>query len=358
MIVWLAAAHAATPADCHVYLHGEELVTRADPEGGAFGVADAGGLALVRATDPDATELGFGWEAFNVAVDSAMRDRTSSYDVVVVVHTGELADQFDAASAFHATWDNADVSGIGDNYTVDADTPIRAALWMNQVDYWTDPVYSGWVFAQELGHQWLAFVDFRDDAGVVSHELLDEGQAHWSWFLDTGNSPMNGNAWIDHGDGTFSTDPTRAPSFSPLDLYLMGLIDADDVPPFFYVDDADGYGRHRGSTPEFLLGDAPFTVSGTRVDVGIEQIIDVEGVRRPGPGDAQTHFRLLPAFVLAPGEVVDDATIDAVWARLDEWATAWADMTGDRSSVEFVVDDGRELPPLPTSPAAVPEAAW
>ena len=48
------------------------------------------------------------------------------------------------------------------------------------------------VLGQEVGHRWLAFLEFRDRNGQRSQALLGRGLAHWSFFFDSDASVMEG----------------------------------------------------------------------------------------------------------------------------------------------------------------------
>ena len=91
------------------------------------------------------------------------------------------------------------------------------------------------ILGEEAGHRWSAFVRF-DDAGMCSTELLGRAEAHWSFFLDSDASDLEGNSWVDNMDGSFTTDEASE-RFSPLDQYLMGVRPDSQVDPFFFVDD-------------------------------------------------------------------------------------------------------------------------
>ena len=91
------------------------------------------------------------------------------------------------------------------------------------------------VLGQEVGHRWLAYVEFRDRTGARSKSLLGRDDAHWSFFFDSDASVMEGNDIEDQGGGQFRTvDAVKR--FSRLDQYSMGLIPAGSVPTFFYVE--------------------------------------------------------------------------------------------------------------------------
>ena len=61
------------------------------------------------------------------------------------------------------------------------------------------------VLGQEVGHRWLAFLEFRNHTGARSEALLGRDQAHWSFFIDSDASVMEGNDIEDLGGGSFRT---------------------------------------------------------------------------------------------------------------------------------------------------------
>jgi len=75
-------------------------------------------------------------------------------------------------------------------------------------------------------------------------QLLGRDQAHWSFFLDSDASVMEGNDIEDKGGGRFETVGI-AHGFSALDQYGMGLRAAAEVPPFFYVEAPDDFRPNR-----------------------------------------------------------------------------------------------------------------
>src|SRR5205823_3527536 len=61
------------------------------------------------------------------------------------------------------------------------------------------------VLGQETGHRWLAFMKFRDHNRQTSNALLGRDLAHWSFFLNSDASVMEGNRIQDLGGGSFRT---------------------------------------------------------------------------------------------------------------------------------------------------------
>ena len=87
------------------------------------------------------------------------------------------------------------------------------------------------VLGQEVGHRWLAFLEFRDHTGARSEALLGRDQAHWSFFFDSDASVMEGNDIEDLGGGSFRTTGA-VQRYSRLDQYAMGLVPRVRSPPF------------------------------------------------------------------------------------------------------------------------------
>ncbi len=368
----IAAAH-ATPAlesvalekqiPASVVIYAEDVLPSPPsppPEDSSFGSVDVGDMVVVR-PQGNALQEGFTYGALNDGMVAALDGRETEYDFILALNTSRLPTQFTGAAAFYLGYNNEDHEGTGTGVRISPTMPVKAVLWMNTLDYWEGrPEYSAWVFGQELGHHWLAFpkVDFDDGEGEL-YTLLGRDASHWSYWMDTTNSPAEGNKWTDNGDGTFTTDLDFEPAFSQLDMYMMGLLHADEVDPWFYIEPDDTYGRSPGSAPEWLYGNQPLVVSGTRVEVTLDDVITVEGPRLPTPDTSQKDFRILTMLVLTQNEVLTDEIVAQVAARQSEWGTAWSQLSGDRSNVLFSIEDeGRSAPPLPDTVALVPRGAW
>lgn len=171
------------------------------------------------------------------------------------------------------------------------------------------------LLGQESGHRWLAFTKFFDANRLTSGELLGRDDAHWSFFLDSDASVMEGNDIEALGGGTFRT-AGAVQRYSPLDQYIMGLIPPEQVPPFFYVESPVNVApeRDRSSSPQVGV-----TFSGTRRDVLIEDVLSAMGPRVPSSVDAQKTWRQAWIFLTQRGSTPSAADI----ARIDTWRTAW-----------------------------------
>ena len=109
------------------------------------------------------------------------------------------------AFAFESTVKNA-IQGIGveefDNAAeFGSQGTLESVLNMDRVaKYGDDPTAkilgensSLAVLAHESGHRWLAQLLFSDGRGGVSDQLLGRQRSHWSFFMDTDASVMEGN---------------------------------------------------------------------------------------------------------------------------------------------------------------------
>ena len=204
---------------------------------------------------------------------------------------------------------------------------LKSFLTMKSLKVWEDdPLENTFgpatstlsVLAHEFGHTWIAFID--------PPVLLTRDQAHWNFFLHTNGSLLGGNDIQDNGDGTFIT---LAPKdiYSPLDLYLMGLLKPEDVPPTFLVTDPHDldipppYDQQVVSTDDlqhlYSLGDVSFR--GDKQEIRIEDIISINGQRIPDAGSSQKDFRT--AFILlamgeegpTPDEIDKVETVRLYW---------------------------------------------
>jgi hypothetical protein len=168
------------------------------------------------------------------------------------------------------------------------------------------------VMGQEVGHLWLAYMQFRDHTGATSNALLGRDLAHWSFFLNTDASVMEGNQIQDLGGGSFQTvDAVRR--YSALDQYAMGLLGAGDVPSFFYVENPVTT-KTPGSAPQIGV-----TLTGTRRDVLITDVVAVEGPRLPSVADSPRTHRQAFVYIVGNGRTPDPTQI----AKLDKIRQQW-----------------------------------
>ena len=173
------------------------------------------------------------------------------------------------------------------------------------------------VLGQEVGHRWLAYVDFRDRTGARSDALLGRDLAHWSFFFDSDASVMEGNDIEDQGGGQFRTvDAVKR--YSRLDQYMMGLIPPSLVPTFFYVESPSS-NKQRGDAPQIGI-----SFTGTRRDVLIDDVIAINGARVPSSDVAPHTFRQAFIYIVSNGRTADSALV----AKLDRIRSQWETFFG------------------------------
>lgn len=164
------------------------------------------------------------------------------------------------------------------------------------------------VMGQENGHRWLAYTKVLIN-GVKTNDLLGRGLGHWSFYMDSDASVMEGNDIRDNGNGTFTTVGANE-TYSKLDQYMMGLLAPGGVPPFFFV---SGGFTDPGRPPQTGVG-----FSGTRVNVTVQQIIQAVGARVPSSSAAQKKFK--EAFILF-SKTTTPRQVDL--DKIDHIRTAW-----------------------------------
>jgi hypothetical protein len=252
------------------------------------------------------------------------RSHGDNFDQLVIwTDTPLIVDAF----AYEALVKN-EVSGIGvDTYDLAGDFGsggrLRSMVVMDWLGKYPDSPTQKFLgenntlslMGQEVGHRWLAFLEFRDRAGQRSDVLLGRDLAHWSFFFDSDASLMEGNDIEDLGGGSFRT-VGAVQRYSLLDQYAMGLVPDTAVPPFFYVEAPVNLSatRTRESAPEVGV-----TFNGTRRDVLIQDIIAVNGPRTPGVADSPKVQRQGFIYISTGGRTADPGQI----SKLDQIRRAW-----------------------------------
>jgi len=131
----------------------------------------------------------------------------------------------------------------------------------------------------ELVHQWSAY--------LPTSLGISDG-THFRHNTSVG-SLVGGQQWIANGDGSYTIDfeegRNGATHASPLDLYLMGLVEPSAVPPVLMYDPTV-------QPPKSMFN--PVVAANEVLDtVTIEEIIAATGgARSPGPAAAQRDFRI------------------------------------------------------------------
>lgn len=210
-----------------------------------------------------------------------------------------------------------------------------------------------YIMGQEFGHQWLAHSYFANAQGIRSNRMLGNECSHWSFYLHTGNSPMEGLPWVDNGDGTFTAETkpffqNRAYDFeySDLELYLMGFLPGERVAPFFLIEVPENARCTLGQEPNQpcpapsnrAAGPAfeRITVPGRKVEITLRDVVAADGPRVPGFGEAPTAFNVSFILLKAPGETLSGQQRARINALVEQAVSSWDRVTRGLSGLTNV----------------------
>ena len=187
--------------------------------------------------------------------------------------------------------------------------------------------------AHEMGHRWAAFVSAK-----VGDETIPLGPVHWARGLEarvafpyrrpTEASIMGGGVWQDNFDGTYTQldDDYYVPAtgWSYLDLCLMGLISAAEVPDFFILRNLVPAGKDANGHPMFKAD---------RTKVTIQDVVAAEGPRLPGVDKSQREFNTGFVIIVQHGEKPSAELIERAEGIRNQWIEYFSITTGHRASM-------------------------
>ena len=186
----------------------------------------------------------------------------------------------------------------------------------------------------EFGHRWGAYV-----TAMVGGKSVRLGPwPHWAlglqapvafpYSLPAEASTLGGALWQPNADGTYTR--VRAGFFVPasgysyLDLYLMGLARASEVPDFFLLNNLVQVGEHANGRAVFKAD---------RTNISVRDVIAAEGPRLPDADHSQRAFNT--GFVV----MVEHRRRPSAKLLLEaegirrQWIAYWDTVTGQRSSM-------------------------
>jgi hypothetical protein len=190
--------------------------------------------------------------------------------------------------------------------------------------------------AHEMGHRWAAFV-----SAEVKDETIPLGPTHWARGLQaqvpfpyrrpTEASIMGGGVWQDNFDGTYTQldDDYYVPAtgWSYLDLYLMGLISAAEVPDFFILRNLAPIGKDTNGRPVFKAD---------RTKITIHDVVAAEGERLPNVDQSQRHFNTGMVVVVQHGATPSKELIERTNGIRKQWIEYFSITTGHRASMTAI----------------------
>ena len=184
----------------------------------------------------------------------------------------------------------------------------------------------------EVGHRWSAYVSAK-----VNGQTISLGSwPHWApglhapvafpYSLPTEASTLGGGVWQDNFDGTYTQlrDGYFVPAtgYSFLDLYLMGMISAAEVPDFFILTNLVRAGKDSVGHPVFRAD---------RTKVTIQGVIAAEGQRLPDVDHSQRRFNTGIVVVVEHGQRPSAELIERATGIRRRWMQYWDTTTGHRS---------------------------
>ena len=212
--------------------------------------------------------------------------------------------------------------------------------------------------AHEFGHAWSAYLSYSK--GGRRESLVDDiCMCHWRFELhtpapfpprgrqDAGShmsvSPrgraVGGGFWHENADGTFTPGRVHPERSGPswLDLYVMGLADASEVPDMFVLRNLqrlnDGSGAYRAD----------------KETVTIEQVVAAEGPRVPSAADSQKVFNVGFVYLVERGTKPAADLLQLHARYIGELRDRWFEFTGERSQLTTVLSPGgNRSPSAPT----------
>ena len=219
----------------------------------------------------------------------------------------------------------------------------------------------------EFGHAWGAYLSYYKDGRRES--LLDDFSCDCHWRFDLhlpapfpphgereAGSHMSvgvpgeggGGFWRENPDGTFTPGRLHPELSGPswLDLYTMGLADADEVPDMFILRNLQ------------RVNDGSRSYTADKEVISIEQIIAAEGPREPSVADSQKTFNVAFVYLLEPGKEPADDLLRLHTTFIDQFADRWFRITGGRSRITTTLAENRpgtggpatRTPETPTTP--------
>jgi hypothetical protein len=186
----------------------------------------------------------------------------------------------------------------------------------------------------EVDHRWGAYATAK-----VNGETISLGpRPHWARELPapvaypysqpTEASTLGGDVWQDNFDGTYTQlhDGYFVPAtgYSRLDLYLMGLISAAEVPDLFILKNLARVGKDAN-------GHAVFKAERTKVT--IQDVIAAEGPRLPDVDHSQRKFNTGIVVVVEHGHSPSHELLEQANGIRQQWIKYWETTTGHRASM-------------------------
>ena len=186
----------------------------------------------------------------------------------------------------------------------------------------------------EVAHRWAAYVSANVDGQTISLGPWPhwgpglQSRVAFPYQLPTETSTMGGGVWQDNFDGTFTQlrDGYFVPAtgYSYLDLYLMGLISAAEVPDFFILKNFAPVGKD---------GSGHSIFKAERTKVTIQGVIAAAGPRLPDVDHSQRKFNTGIVVMVEHGKTPGRELLERANGIRQQWIDYWSITTGHRASM-------------------------
>ncbi|MCH7583484.1 MAG: hypothetical protein IIC72_12765 [Acidobacteria bacterium] len=191
-----------------------------------------------------------------------------------------------------------DVEGIGlspfDYRAPFGTNKMQGIMFLNRGHF---PLWR-YVMLQEQGHRWASFAPYKESSsGPTKTDHMLGGWGHWTLNFDDDVSSMDYDTfdWVE-SDGHFEriSIPSESRGYCNLDLYLMGLLNRDEVGDFYLLSNLSQVSGNRYTATKKLLN--------------VHNIELANGIRNPSAATAQKLFK--NAFVVLTKDI--DASHDYI----------------------------------------------
>ncbi|MCC6453715.1 MAG: hypothetical protein IT328_02105 [Caldilineaceae bacterium] len=249
----------------------------------------------------------------------------------------------------------------GRYYSVRNDvTGIGKSIFDLTADYGSAGRLKGSIFLNRYGENGPTMHEIMHTWGVAGNPLQELGftqctdRSHWG-VAGVGNGQLGGfdpATLVNNGDGSFTVDYFGGVAnggdsvpYVPLELYLAGYIEANEVPPIQIPTNVDC-----SSLQPDPADDTKMTFRADGLDsVTIEEIQALLGVRSPGPATSQKDFSA--AMIVVSEEALSSADLAFYeqWAQVamgeeDSYILSFAEATGGRGQLNMLI--GSTLAPF------------
>ena len=198
------------------------------------------------------------------------------------------------------------------------------------------------VLGHESGHLFLAYASIPDPADPFARPMIGYGDAHWSFAFNSEASLDEGEQITDLGSGHFFTAAITQ-GFAPLDRYLMGFGPSTDVPGTFVVLSPSH------SPLDHPLSGVAFT--GSRLNIGVNDVIQAMGRRTPDYTVAQRRFRF--GFILVVPQGAPDSALALSVPQVEtyrrQFVGAYAKFSADLATADTTLNRSMRLSLFPAA---------